>query len=98
MMNTKDLLQKTGMLAVLALALASCSEDELINRKGAASNAISFGIASPTHSADSLPSRSPQAEEPPLLLLGEGKRDTLYLHTSITDNIATPPDQEPAGG
>lgn len=96
MMNTKDLLQKTGMLAVLALALASCSEDELINRKGAASNAISFGIASPTHSADSLPSRSPQAEEPPLLLLGEGKRDTLYLHTSITDNIATPPDQEPA--
>ncbi len=96
MMNTKDLLQKTGMLAVLALALASCSEDELINRKGAASNAISFGIASPTHSADSLPSRSPQAEEPPLLLLGEGKRDTLYLHASITDNIATPPDQEPA--
>ena len=96
MMNTKDLLQKTGMLAVLALALASCSEDELINRKGAASNAISFGIASPTHSADSLPSRSVQAEEPPLLLLGEGKRDTLYLHTSITDNIATPPDQEPA--
>ena len=96
MMNTKDLLQKTGMLAVLALALASCSEDELINRKGAAGNAISFGIASPTHSADSLPSRSPQAEEPPLLLLGEGKRDTLYLHTSITDNIATPPDQEPA--
>lgn len=95
-MNTKDLLQKTGMLAVLALALASCSEDELINRKGAASNAISFGIASPTHSADSLPSRSVQAEEPPLLLLGEGKRDTLYLHTSITDNIATPPDQEPA--
>lgn len=95
-MNTKDLLQKTGMLAVLALALASCSEDELINRKGAASNAISFGIASPTHSADSLPSRSPQAEEPPLLLLGEGKRDTLYLHASITDNIATPPDQEPA--
>jgi len=97
MMNTKDLLQKTGMLAVLALALASCSEDELINRKGAAGNAISFGIASPTHSADSLPSRSSvQAEEPPLLLLGEGKRDTLYLHTSITDNIATPPDQEPA--
>ena len=95
-MNTKDLLQKTGMLAVLALALASCSEDELINRKGAASNAISFGIASPTHTTDSLPSRSPQAEEPPLLLLGEGKRDTLYLHTSITDNIATPPDQEPA--
>ena len=95
-MNTKDLLQKTGMLAVLTLALASCSEDELINRKGAASNAISFGIASPTHSADSLPSRSPQAEEPPLLLLGEGKRDTLYLHASITDNIATPPDQEPA--
>ena len=95
-MNTKDLLQKTGMLAVLTLALASCSEDELINRKGAASNAISFGIASPTHSADSLPSRSVQAEEPPLLLLGEGKRDTLYLHTSITDNIATPPDQEPA--
>lgn len=95
-MNTKDLLQKTGMLAVLALALASCSEDELINRKGAASNAISFGIASPTHSADSLPSRSVQAEEPPLLLLGEGKRDTLYLHASITDNIATPPDQEPA--
>lgn len=94
-MNTKDLLQKTGMLAVLALALASCSEDELINRKGAASNAISFGIASPIHSADSLPSRSVQAEEPPLLLLGEGKRDTLYLHTSITDNIATPPDQEP---
>ena len=95
-MNTKDLLQKTGMLAVLALALASCSEDELINRKGAAGNAISFGIVSPTHSADSLPSRSARAEEPPLLLLGEGKRDTLYLHTSITDNIATPPDQEPA--
>lgn len=95
-MNTKDLLQKTGMLAVLALALASCSEDELINRKGAAGNAISFGIASPTHSADSLPSRSVQAEEPPLLLLDEGKRDTLYLHTSITDNIATSPDQEPA--
>lgn len=95
-MNTKDLLQKTGMLAVLALALASCSEDELINRKGAAGNAISFGIASPTHSADSLPSRSVQAEEPPLLLLNEGKRDTLYLHTSITDNIATSPDQEPA--
>lgn len=95
-MNTKDLLQKTGMLAVLALALASCSEDELINRKGAAGNAISFGIASPTHSADSLPSRSARAEEPPLLLLDEGKRDTLYLHTSITDNIATPPDQEPA--
>lgn len=95
-MNTKDLLQKTGMLAVLALALASCSEDELINRKGAAGNAISFGIASPTHSADSLPSRSARAEEPPLLLLDEGKRDTLYLHTSITDNIATSPDQEPA--
>lgn len=95
-MNTKDLLQKTGMLAVLALVLASCSEDELINRKGAAGNAISFGIASPTHSADSLPSRSARAEEPPLLLLDEGKRDTLYLHTSITDNIATSPDQEPA--
>lgn len=93
-MNTKDLLQKTGMLAVLALALASCSEDELINRKGAASNAISFGIASPTHTTDSLPSRSPQAEEPPLLLLGEGKRDTLYLHTSITENRSVPAPQK----
>ena len=44
MMNTKDLLQKTGMLAVFGPVLAFCSEDEPLHRKGTACDVIRLAV------------------------------------------------------
>lgn len=88
-MTTKHLLQKIGVLAACALAAAACSEDEIISSQGFDSNVIGFGVTTATDAPDSL-SRAPQAEETPVVLLGKDKQDTLYLHTSITENRSVP--------
>lgn len=92
-MTTKHLLQKIGMLAACALAAAACSEDEIISSQGFDSNVIGFGITTATDAPDTL-SRAPQAEETPVVLLGKDKQDTLYLHTSITENRSVPAPQK----
>ena len=92
-MTTKHLLQKIGMLAACALAAAACSEDEIISSQGFDSNVIGFGVTTATDAPDTL-SRAPQAEETPVVLLGKDKQDTLYLHTSITENRSVPAPQK----
>ena len=92
-MTTRHLLQKIGMLAACALAAAACSEDEIISSQGFDSNVIGFGVTTATDAPDTL-SRAPQAEETPVVLLGKDKQDTLYLHTSITENRSVPAPQK----
>lgn len=47
-MITRNLFQKIGMLTVIGLAAASCSQDELTGNRGLNGNAVRFGIVTPT--------------------------------------------------
>ena len=55
-MMTRNLFQKIGMLAAIGLAVASCSQEELISNRGLNSNAVRFGIVTSTSTEEKTPS------------------------------------------
>ena len=94
-MITRNLFQKIGMLTVIGLAAASCSQDELTGNRGLNGNAVKFGIvASSTPAEDTPETRALNADDTPVMLLAPGGQaggqDTLYLHPWVTENCAAP--------
>ena len=90
-MITRNLFQKMGMLAVMGIAAASCSQDELTGNRGLNGNAVKFSIvASSTPAEDTPETRALNADDTPVMLLAPGGQDTLYLHPWVTENCAAP--------
>lgn len=89
-MITRNLFQKIGMLAAIGLAVASCSQEELISNRGLNSNAVRFGIVTPTSTEDTPETRALNADDTPVMLLAPGGEDTLYLHPWVTENYSAP--------
>ena len=97
-MITRNLFQKMGMLAVMGIAAASCSQDELTGNRGLNGNAVKFGIvASSTPAEDTPETRALNADDTPVMLLAPGGQDTLYLHPWVTENHSAPSTQEEKG-
>ena len=90
-MITRNLFQKIGMLAVMGIAAASCSQDELTGNRGLNGNAVKFSIvASSTPAEDTPETRALNADDTPVMLLAPGGQDTLYLHPWVTENHSVP--------
>ena len=90
-MITRNLFQKMGMLAVMGIAAASCSQDELTGNRGLNGNAVKFSIvASSTPAEDTPETRALNADDTPVMLLAPGGQDTLYLHPWVTENHSVP--------
>ena len=90
-MITRNLFQKMGMLTVMGIAAASCSQDELTGNRGLNGNAVKFSIvASSTPAEDTPETRALNADDTPVMLLAPGGQDTLYLHPWVTENCAAP--------
>lgn len=97
-MITRNLFQKIGMLAVMGIAAASCSQDELTGNRGLNGNAVKFSIvASSTPAEDTPETRALNADDTPVMLLAPGGQDTLYLHPWVTENHSAPSTQEEKG-
>ena len=91
-MITRNLFQKIGMLTVIGLAAASCSQDELTGNRGLNGNAVRFGIVTPTSTPaeDTPETRALNADDTPAMLLAPEGKDTLYLHPWVTENHSVP--------
>ena len=91
-MITRNLFQKIGMLTVIGLAAASCSQDELTGNRGLNGNAVRFGIVTPTSTPaeDTPETRALNADDTPVMLLAPEGKDTLYLHPWVTENHSIP--------
>lgn len=97
-MITRNLFQKIGMLAVMGIAAASCSQDELTGNRGLNGNAVKFSIATSSTPAEDTPeTRALNADDTPVMLLAPGGQDTLYLHPWVTENHSAPSTQEEKG-
>ena len=80
-----------GMLTVMGIAAASCSQDELTGNRGLNGNAVKFSIvASSTPAEDTPETRALNADDTPVMLLAPGGQDTLYLHPWVTENHSVP--------
>ena len=80
-----------GMLTVMGIAAASCSQDELTGNRGLNGNAVKFSIATSSTPAEDTPeTRALNADDTPVMLLAPGGQDTLYLHPWVTENCAAP--------
>ena len=91
-MITRNLFQKIGMLTVIGLAAASCSQDELTGNRGLNGNAVKFSIVTPTSTPaeDTPETRALNADDTPVMLLAPEGKDTLYLHPWVTENHSVP--------
>ena len=90
-MITRNLFQKMGMLTVMGIAAASCSQDELTGNRGLNGNAVKFSIATSSTPAEDTPeTRALNADDTPVMLLAPGGQDTLYLHPWVTENHSVP--------
>lgn len=86
------------MLAVMGIAAASCSQDELTGNRGLNGNAVKFSIATSSTPAEDTPeTRALNADDTPVMLLAPGGQDTLYLHPWVTENHSAPSTQEEKG-
>lgn len=84
----KSLMSRSCVIAAMSMALlstvVSCSDD-VQSGSNAGNGEISF---SANNAGGFVPqTRSPQQGYEALVLLGNGSRDTLYLHTLVTDSI-----------
>lgn len=86
-MKTYSLFLRICVCAVSSLTLASCEiwdDEHRVNN-----NRIEFSVATAT-GADGEPlTRATKYGDSPVVMLGKGGRDTLYLHASIDVNTAT---------
>ena len=87
-MNTRHLIQKIGMAGAVALAAASCTQDDLTGGRGTNGNAIGFGIT--TLAENTAEGRASEADDKPIVLPFPGGRDTLYLHPWAEENRSVP--------
>lgn len=87
-MNTRHLIQKIGIAGAVALATASCTQDDLTGGRGTNGNAIGFGIT--TLAEKPAEGRASEADDKPIVLPFPGGRDTLYLHPWAEENRSVP--------
>lgn len=87
-MNTRHLIQKIGIAGAVALATASCTQDDLTGGRGTNGNAIGFGIT--TLAENTAEGRASEADDKPIVLPFPGGRDTLYLHPWAEENRSVP--------
>ena len=86
-MKTYSLFLRICVCAVSSLTLASCEIWDDEHRVD--NNRIEFSVATAT-GADGEPlTRATKYGDSPVVMLGKGGRDTLYLHASIDVNMAT---------
>ena len=92
-MKNNSLLIKVWALAVSSAAVVSC--EVMDDYMHVDSSVIKFGVDA---DADGAPStRATQYADSPVVMLGEGGGDTLYLHASIDANTATVSKEAMAG-
>lgn len=92
-MKNNSLLIKVWALAVSSAAVVSC--EVMDDYMHVDSSVIKFGVDA---DADGAPStRATQYADSPVVMLGEGGGDTLYLHASIDANTATVSKEAKAG-
>ena len=92
-MKNNSLLIKVWALAVSSAAVVSC--EVMDDYMHVDSSVIKFGVDA---DADGAPStRATQYADSPVVMLGEGGSDTLYLHASIDVNTATVSKEAKAG-
>jgi len=92
-MKNNSLLIKVWALAVSSAAVVSC--EVMDDYMHVDSSVIKFGVDA---DADGAPStRATQYADSPVVMLGEGGSDTLYLHASIDANTATVSKEAMAG-
>ena len=92
-MKNNSLLIKVWALAVSSAAVVSC--EVMDDYMHVDSSVIKFGVDA---DADGAPStRATQYADSPVVMLGEGGSDTLYLHASIDVNTATVSKEAMAG-
>lgn len=92
-MKNNSLLIKAWALAVSSVVMVSC--EVMDDYTHVDSNVIKFGVDA---DADGAPStRATQYADSPVVMLGEGGSDTLYLHASIDANTATVSKEAMAG-
>ena len=92
-MKNNSLLIKVWALAVSSAAVVSC--EVMDDYMHVDSSVIKFGVDA---DADGAPStRATQYADSPVVMLGEGGSDTLYLHASIDANTATVSKEAKAG-
>lgn len=92
-MKNNSLLIKAWALAVSSVVMVSC--EVMDDYTHVDSNVIKFGVDA---DADGAPStRATQYADSPVVMLGEGGSDTLYLHASIDVNTATVSKEAKAG-
>lgn len=92
-MKNNSLLIKAWALAVSSVVMVSC--EVMDDYMHVDSSVIKFGVDA---DADGAPStRTTQYADSPVVMLGEGGSDTLYLHASIDVNTATVSKEAKAG-
>lgn len=92
-MKNNSLLIKAWALAVSSVVMVSC--EVMDDYMHVDSSVIKFGVDA---DADGAPStRATQYADSPVVMLGEGGSDTLYLHASIDVNTATVSKEAMAG-
>lgn len=92
-MKNNSLLIKAWALAVSSVVMVSC--EVMDDYMHVDSSVIKFGVDA---DADGAPStRATQYADSPVVMLGEGGGDTLYLHASIDVNTATVSKEAKAG-
>lgn len=92
-MKNNSLLIKAWALAVSSVVMVSC--EVMDDYTHVDSNVIKFSVDA---DADGAPStRATQYADSPVVMLGEGGSDTLYLHASIDANTATVSKEAMAG-
>lgn len=92
-MKNNSLLIKAWALAVSSVVMVSC--EVMDDYTHVDSNVIKFSVDA---TADGAPStRATQYADSPVVMLGEGGSDTLYLHASIDVNTATVSKEAKAG-
>ena len=92
-MKNNSLLIKAWALAVSSVVMVSC--EVMDDYMHVDSSVIKFGVDA---DADGAPStRATQYADSPVVMLGEGGSDTLYLHASIDANTATVSKEAKAG-
>lgn len=92
-MKNNSLLIKAWALAVSSVVMVSC--EVMDDYTHVDSNVIKFSVDA---DADGAPStRATQYADSPVVMLGEGGSDTLYLHASVDVNTTTVSKEEKAG-
>ena len=90
-MRNKSLFRMVVAAAAMAAAVAACDVEE--GSWGASDGSIRFSVDAAA-TAGGAATRAPHCAKAPVMMLGRGGADTLYMHASVACNAAAPAPQE----